>query len=413
MPHRAALALETRRLPLWAGRTTALLGIVLVAFSLRQAVAALSPIVGDIRTDIPLSGIDVGLLGTLPPILFAVSGVFAPRIARVTGLDGGMLLALVLITAGHLVRASAPGFAVLLVGSVVSFAGTGVGNVLLPSLVRRYFPDRVALLTAVYACIVGVSTAVPAALAAPAAERFGWRVSLGLWSATSVAALIPWLLLLLRARRESRSDAVPSEAPAPSVITRLWRSRTAVSIAILFSASAVCTYAGFAWLPQILIDRAGSTPTEAGLLLALTGLVSVPLALVAPLLVARLRSVGWLIAAGVASFAVGYLGLLLAPAPLTVAWVVFVGCGSLLFPVCLVLINTRTRTHGGTVALSGFAQGVAYALGALGPLLVGVLHDASGGWTLPLLLLLGVALVAIVPAVTLARPSFIEDELLR
>lgn len=405
--------LESRRLPLWAGRTTALLGIVLVAFSLRQAVAALSPIVGDVQADIPLSGIDIGLLGTLPPILFAISGFLAPRAARLTGLDGGMLLALVLITAGHLVRASAPGFGVLLAGSVVSFAGTGIGNVLLPSLVRRYFPDRVALLTAVYACIVGVSTAVPAALAAPAAERFGWRVSLGLWSATSIVALIPWLVLLVRTRRQPDPGTVAGASPAASAISRVWRSRTAVSIAILFSASAVCTYAGFAWLPQILIDRAGSTPTAAGLLLALTGLVSVPMALVAPLLVARLRSVGWLIAAGVASFAVGYLGLLVAPTTLTAVWVVFVGCGSILFPVCLVLINTRTRTHGGTVALSGFAQGVAYALGALGPLLVGVLHDVSGGWTVPLLLLLGVALVALVPAVTLARPTHVEDELLR
>ncbi|GAA4267591.1 CynX/NimT family MFS transporter [Frondihabitans peucedani] len=405
--------LESRRLPLWAGRTTALLGIVLVAFSLRQAVAALSPIVGDVQADIPLSGIDIGLLGTLPPILFAISGLLAPRAARLTGLDGGMLLALVLITAGHLVRASAPGFGVLLAGSVVSFAGTGIGNVLLPSLVRRYFPDRVALLTAVYACIVGVSTAVPAALAAPAAERFGWRVSLGLWSATSIVALIPWLVLLVRTRRQPDPGTVAGASPAASAISRVWRSRTAVSIAILFSASVVCTYAGFAWLPQILIDRAGSTPTAAGLLLALTGLVSVPMALVAPLLVARLRSVGWLIAAGVASFAVGYLGLLLAPTTLTAVWVVFVGCGSILFPVCLVLINTRTRTHGGTVALSGFAQGVAYALGALGPLLVGVLHDVSGGWTVPLLLLLGVALVALVPAVTLARPTHVEDELLR
>jgi CP family cyanate transporter-like MFS transporter len=162
--------LESRRLPLWAGRTAALLGIVLVAFTLRQAVAAVSPIIGDIRTDFPVSNLDVGLLGTLPPLLFAVSGFTAPRVARRLGLDGGMVLALVLITVGHLVRAVAPGVAMLLVGSILAFAGTGVGNVLLPSVVRRYFPDRVALLTAVYACIVGVSTAVPAALAAPIAQ---------------------------------------------------------------------------------------------------------------------------------------------------------------------------------------------------------------------------------------------------
>ena len=403
---------DPRVLPLWAGRTAALLGIVLVAFTLRQAVAAISPIVGDIRVDIPISDIGVGVLGTLPPVLFAVSGFLAPRVARALGLDGGIVLALVLITAGHLVRAFAPGFAVLLVGSVLAFAGTGVGNVLLPAIVRRYFPDRVALLTAVYACIVGVSTAVPAALAAPIAEQSGWRFSLGVWSVTSVVALVPWLVVLGRERRQ-RLAAVAVETPPAALVTRLWRSRVAVSITVMFSASAICTYAAFAWLPEILGDIAGTTPTEGGVLLALTGIVSVPGALLAPLLVARLRNVGWLIAAGIASFALGYLGLLLAPAPLTLLWVLLIGSGSILFPVSLVLINGRTRTQAGTVALSGFAQGIAYALGALGPLLVGLLHDASGGWTLPLLFLLAVTLVTTIPAITLSRPAFVEDELAR
>nr|BFF21302.1 hypothetical protein GCM10025730_48230 [Promicromonospora thailandica] len=277
-------------LPIWAGRTAALLGIVLVAFTLRQAVAAISPILDAIRTDIPISNIGVGLLGTLPPILFATSGFVAPRIARGTGLDGGIVLALVLMTAGHLVRSFAPGVVVLLVGSVVAFAGTGIGNVLLPSIVRRYFPDRIALLTAVYSCIVGVSTAVPAALAAPLAEQVGWRFSLGIWSVTSVVALVPWLLVIARERRRRLADAV--EPPRPARATRLWRSRAALSITAVFSTSTICTYAVFAWLPEILGDVAGSTPTEAGVLLAVTGLISVPGALVAPLLAERLRNVG-------------------------------------------------------------------------------------------------------------------------
>jgi MFS transporter, CP family, cyanate transporter len=404
---------EHRPFPLWAGRATALLGIVLVALTLRQAVAAISPILGDIRVDIPISNLGVGLLGTLPPILLAASGFIAPRVARGFGLDGGIVLALSLTTLGHLVRAFAPGFAVLVLGSVVALAGTGIGNVLLPPIVRRYFPDRVALLTAVYACIVGVSTAVPAAVAAPVAEQTGWRFSLGIWSVTSAVALVPWLVLIARERRRRLIDADAVESPPPALVTRLWRSRVAVSITVVFSSSAICTYAAFAWLPEILGDIAGSTPTEAGVLLAVTGIISAPIALIAPLLVARVHNVAWLIAAGIASFGLGYLGLLLAPATLTLLWVLLIGSGSILFPVCLVLINVRTRTQGGTVALSGFAQGVAYALGALGPLLVGLLHDVSGGWTPPLLFLLAVALVATVPAITLARPAFVEDELAR
>ncbi|KQO05426.1 ABC transporter permease [Agreia sp. Leaf244] len=400
-----------RRLPIWAGRTAALLGIMLVAFSLRQAVAAISPILGDIRADIPISSLGVGLLGTLPPVLFAASGFIAPRVARGIGLDGGIVLSLLLMTSGHIVRAVSPNFAVLVVGSIVAFAGTGIGNVLLPSIVRRYFPDRVAVLTAVYACIVGVSTAVPAALAAPVADETGWRFSLGIWSVTSAIALVPWLVILFRQRRQQLDDALSREAPTPALVTHLWRSRVALSITLAFSTSTICTYAAFAWLPEILVDIAGSTPTEAGILLAVTGLISVPGSLVAPLLVSRLRNVAWLIGVGIASFVLGYLGLLFAPDALTLLWVLLIGSGSILFPVSLVLINVRTRTHAGTVALSGFAQGTAYALGALGPLLVGLLHDLSDGWILPLLFLVAVALVAILPAITLAKLAFVEDEL--
>jgi len=404
---------DPRRLPLWAGRTAALLGIVLVAFSLRQAVAAVSPILGDIRTDIPLSDLDVGWLGTLPPLLFAASGFIAPRIARGLGLDRGIVVASLLMTAGHLLRAFAPGIAVLIIGSVIAFAGTGIGNVLLPSIVRRYFPDRVALLTAVYACVVGVSTAVPAALAAPLAEQSGWRFSLGIWSLTSIGALVPWVVVIMRERRQRAADPVTVDVASPSVVIGLWRSRVALSITLAFSTSTILTYASFAWLPDMLGDLAGTTPTEGGVLLAVTGLVSVPGALLAPLLVARFRNVGWLIAVGVVSFVLGYLGLLVVPTPLTLLWVLLVGLGSILFPVCLVLINARTGTAAGTVALSGFAQGIAYALGALGPLLVGLLHDVSGTWTLPLLFLIAIALFAIIPAITLARPGLVEDELAR
>ena len=404
---------DPRRLPLWAGRTAALLGIVLVAFSLRQAVAAVSPILGDIRTDIPLSDLDVGWLGTLPPLLFAASGFIAPRIARGLGLDRGIVVASLLMTAGHLLRAFAPGIAVLIIGSVIAFAGTGIGNVLLPSIVRRYFPDRVALLTAVYACVVGVSTAVPAALAAPLAEQSGWRFSLGIWSLTSIGALVPWVVVIMRERRQRAADPVTVDVASPSVVVGLWRSRVALSITLAFSTSTILTYASFAWLPDMLGDLAGTTPTEGGVLLAVTGLVSVPGALLAPLLVARFRNVGWLIAVGVVSFVLGYLGLLVVPTPLTLLWVLLVGLGSILFPVCLVLINARTGTAAGTVALSGFAQGIAYALGALGPLLVGLLHDVSGTWTLPLLFLIAIALFAIIPAITLARPGLVEDELAR
>jgi MFS transporter, CP family, cyanate transporter len=137
----------------------------------------------------------------------------------------------------------------------------------------------------------------------------------------------------------------------------------------------------------------------------------VPAALIVPVLATRLTNVGLLVHAGIACFVLGYLGLLLAPASVPILWVALIGSGPLIFPACLVLINLRSRTQEGAVALSGFVQAVGYAIGALGPLLIGFLHDLTGGWSLALLVLIGTALACTFTAVLLRKPVFVEDDL--
>jgi len=412
------------RLPLWAGhiwagRALALVGILLVALSLRTAVTAISPIIAEIRDDIPLTSVGIGILGMLPPIFFALSGFFGPLVSRRLGLEGAIVASIVLMVVGHVLRAASGSFAVLLVGSAVTLLGVGVCNVMLPPVVKRYFPDRIGFVTATYATLMSVSTALPSLLAVPVSDAAGWRFSLAIWAAVAGTALVPWLMLLTRHRRQSAVDLVAEddsdavEAPDAALEGRLWRSPVAIAIAITFSVSTVNAYAAFAWLPEILVDISGVTPAVAGSLLAVLAIANFPGSIAAPILVSRLRSPLWIIVAGVLLFVAGYLGLLLAPGTLTVVWVVFIGMGPILFPVCLVLINTRTRSHTGSVALSGFAQGVGYTVGAFGPLLVGVLHDATGGWTVPLAFLLATALVAVVGAVLLAKPGYVEDQLAR
>jgi CP family cyanate transporter-like MFS transporter len=401
----------------WRGRIVALVGVVTVAFSLRTAVTAISPIIDQIRGDIPITDVGIGLIGMLPPIFFALSGFLGPLVSRRLGLEGAILASVAVMVVGHLVRASSGSFSVLLVGSAVTLVGVGVCNVMLPPVVKRYFPGRIGMVTAGYATLMSVSTALPSLLAVPLADSIGWRFSLAIWAAVAGTALVPWIVLLTRHRRAAAVAALDAstavESPDGALERRLWHSPVAVAITITFSVSTVNAYASFAWLPQILVDIVGATPGEAGSLLAVYAIAGLPASIVAPILVSRLKSPARVILAGVLFFAAGYLGLLLAPAPLTVLWVLLIGLGPILFPVCLVLINIRTRSHTGSVALSGFAQGIGYTVGALGPLLVGVLHDASGGWTLPLSFLFATSLVAVVGAVVLSRPGLVEDQLAR
>lgn len=395
---------------LWAGRTLALLGILLVALNLRSAVASLSPIITEVSTDIPLSAVTVGVLGSLPPVCFAVFGIFTPTFTRRMGLEGMLLIALAAMLAGHLLRGMAGSLGWLLLGSVVVFAGLGIGNVLLPPLVKKYFPDRIGLLTSLYATALSLSALTPPLVAVPLADAAGWRVSLGIWSVVALAALVPWVTMLARHRIAS-GGAPAIEVVARPVRGRIWRSPVAWAIAAIFATSSMNAYAMFAWLPQLLRDTAGVSPAQAGILLSLYAAMGLPAGLVIPVLTARIRNVAVLVYVGGALFLVGTFGLLLVPSVMPWLWVSLAGLGPLYFPLALVLINLRTRTHEGAVALSGFVQGIGYTLGALGPLLVGLLHETTGGWMWPLLVLLVPVVASIFAAMVVGRPHMLEDDL--
>lgn len=404
-----------RPLPLWRGRVVALAAIILLALNLRTAVAAISPIAEQIGVDVELTSVSLGLIGMLPPVLFATAGFIAPVIARRIGFEATLVIAISVMIVGHLSRSLADGFLGLFLGSAAALIAMGMGNILMPPVVKRYFPDRIGLVTALYFTLMSISTAVPAVLAVPIADTLGWRLSVGVWSVLAAMALIPWIALLAGHRRAMSAAASEdsSELPQPGAVSRLWRSPIALALSLAMAVSSLSAYACFAWLPTILGDTAGTTTAGAGALLALFSVAGFPAGIIAPMLVQRLRNPGWIVQGAVVLFVVGYLGLLLAPSVLTWLWVLLVGSGTILFPVTLALINTRTTSTQNSASLSGFVQGIGYTVGATGPLIVGVLHDSTGGWTVPLIALLVTSLSAIVAGIVLARPGTVEDELER
>ncbi|WP_375386621.1 MFS transporter [uncultured Microbacterium sp.] len=397
---------------LWQGRALALVGIVLYAFALRVAVASLSPVIDHITADFPMSPGVIGLIGTAPPVCYAIFGLLTPQLERRFGLERLALVATAVVAVGLVVRMLAWDSVSLLLATTLIFAAVGVGNVTLPPLVKTYFPDRIGLMTTVYTTTMAIATFVPPLVAVPVADSAGWRISLGMWAVFAVAGIVPWIALLVRRGAATAGDAETDavEVPNPRVFGRMWRLPLAWATTGLMAVSSITAYSCFAWLPTILIDTAGVTPATAGALLSLFALIGLPCSLIVPMLVARYRLVRPLVALAVASGLAGAAGLLWALATATWLWVVLIGTVPLLFPLVLVLLSLRTRTHEASVALSGFTQSFGYAIAAIFPVSFGILHSATGSWSAPLILLMLVFASAIPSGIVISRPRTVEDE---
>ncbi|HET7414294.1 MAG TPA: MFS transporter [Arthrobacter sp.] len=428
--------LSASRLPVgetgrFRGRFLVLAGILLFGITLRMAVTAVSPLISQIGEDITLTAATIGLLGTLPTATFAVFGFMTPYVIRWASLERLLGIAIAAAVLGQVGRALVSGTVPFMVLSVVALAGLGAGNVLLPPLVKKYFPDKIGLLTALYSTSLALGTALPPQFAVPVAGAVGWRFSIAMWAAFSLVAAVPWIGLVWGQRRRDDGGALqepdaagrnaagasapdtgttaatPSDSEARMRIN-LWKSPLALGLTFMFGCTSLQTYAMFAWLPQMLTE-AGLSPGQAGSMLALFGVLGLPLSLLVPIIAARMRNPFPAVMVFLSCFVAGYTGLLLVPEQTTWLWVVLVGLGPGTFPMALVMINLRTRTHVGAGALSGFGQGVGYALACSGPLLFGILEAATGSWLASFAFLGGTLVLLGIGSFIACRPVMLED----
>jgi MFS transporter, CP family, cyanate transporter len=381
------------------------LGLVVLALNLRPAAVSVGPVLDDIRDTLDMSGPTAGLLTTLPVLCFAVFGSLAPWFGRALGVHRVMLVALVVTAAGLVIRAAAHSTPVFIAATVPALAGMATANVLIPSLVKLHFPYRIGQLTAVYSTALAIGLTGASVLTVPIANLTGsWREGLGSWAVLAAVAAIPWLGLI-------RHDVRPTVERGGAISTRLlMHSSLAWTMAVFFGLQSLQAYAVFGWLPQIFRD-AGYSASTAGLLLGITTAISIPISLLLPGLVVRSRHQGRLIIGLCATYVVGYLGLIVAASTVPWLWALLIGIGTGVFPLVLTLIGLRARTSEGTAALSGFAQSIGYLIAGIGPFMMGVLNSATGGWTVPLIVLLVLLVPQALSGLMVARERYLEDEL--
>ncbi|MFC5800709.1 CynX/NimT family MFS transporter [Streptomyces formicae] len=390
-----------------------LVGLVLAALNLRPAITSLGPLLEEVQNGLHMSGSVAGVVTSVPPLCFALFGLAAPRLARRFGAAAIVCAGMAAIATGLLVRpfaGSTPGF---LAASALALMGIAVSNILMPVIVKRYFPERIGSVTGLYSMALSLGTALAAAATVPMTEALGgsWQAGLAVWAGVAAVAVGPWLLLL-RDREGTGTTSTAAARPrddrsAPAL--RITRSRTAWALACFFGLQATGAYVAMGWLPQIFRD-AGVPPGTAGVLLAVTMVMGVPLAFVIPRLATRFSHQGPIVVALGLCGLTGYAGLYFAPAAGAWAWALLLGISNCAFPLALTMIGMRARTGAGVVRLSAFAQSTGYLLSIPGPLLVGVLYQHSGGWELPLALMAALMLPQITVGSLAGRDRTIEDE---
>lgn len=377
-----------------------LVGVLLIATNLRAAITSLGPILSLVQADQGLSSVAASVLVSVPLIAFAVCSPIAPKVAAKLGLERALGAAVLLLAVGILLRSTPPQL-LLWIGTVVLGVAIAILNVLLPALVKRDFPTRIGPITGTYTAVQSGVAAIAAGVAVPLAgqQSGGWRLSLGIWAGLALVALGVFLPQL------RRSVAAPALARATGA-ARPWTSALAWQVTLFMGLQSLAFYVLVTWLSSIE-QAAGISSVTAGfhqLLFNLSGLAG---SLVCSALIHRLPDQRVVAVVGSLLLTTALTGLLVAPG-VAVVWAVLAGfAGGITLALALSLFGLRTRDYADAGALSGMAQSAGYTLAALGPIVIGAIHDVASSWTPALGVLIGLALVQTVFGGLASRPRTI------
>lgn len=368
-----------------------LVAVILIGFNLRGPMVAIAPVIDVISNGLGLSSAEAGLLTSLPVLCFALVTPLASLVIGRVGPNVAVSLTLAGVVLGTIIRSigTTPS---LVTGTVVLGLFITIGNVVMPVVIRRDFPpNRVGIATGTYTAALNVGSTMTTLGTAPLAAWLGWQAALNAWLVLALAAGIVWTCAVGWRSALGRPDRQLGPVRAVEVPghrrTRTF-TFTAVLLALAFGGQAFGYYGMTAWLPQLLAQEVNLSREAAGVSSSFFQLSAVVGAFGVPLLAHRI---------GVHRTAV-ILGVLWVPVPVGLAiaphlWALWIlsggvaqGGGITILFTLVVMVSTDAR-H--ARQLSAFVQGIGYGLAALSPTVVGAAHDATGGWTVPMIVIGG------------------------
>ena len=385
--------------------TLLVVAVAAAGLNLRTAITSLPPLFPDLQTQLHLSTATLSLLAATPVICFGVVSAFTAWLNRRYGEEMILLVALVLLTAGLLLRGVAPGV-MLFPGTALAASAIAVLNVLLSSMAKRRWPERAGLLIGIYLTTLSAGAILSSLLSVPLYDSSGSvQLALGVWAVPAALAVLLWLPQL-RYRTVGLAPAAADGAvvaPARAGV-KVYRYALTWQVTAFMALQSLLYYAVLSWLPTIFQDR-GDSAVTAGNLLALMGVGNLTTSLLVPVLAHRRPSQRGLVVPSLIGTAAGLAGCLWAPLGSAPFWVLVLGVsqGSCL-GLAIFFMLARAPDAGVAASLSAFAQSVGYLVASAGPLMVGLLHSATGSWNLPVVLLLVLCAAELATGLLAGRP---------
>ncbi|NFS06484.1 MFS transporter [Clostridium botulinum] len=384
-----------------------IIGIIFIAANLRAPLTSVGPLVKFIRDNLHISNTLAGMITTLPLFAFALFSPVAPRLGRKFGVELVLLLSVIFLTVGIILR-SLSGVAGLFIGTAIIGLAISVANVLIPSLIKRDFPEKIGVMTGVYSISMNTFGAIASGISVPIATRLGlkWSEALGIWGILSFISIILWL------PQVKRNDGEASKGhKADSSNVSLWKSSLAWQVTLFMGLQSLVFYSMVAWMPEILMQK-GMSSNKAGWMLSLMQLALIPFTFIVSVLAGRRSNQRSLVISGCLFILIGILGLLYGSSQFVFLWIIILGIGGgFAFSLSMMFFSLRTENSNEAAQLSGMAQSLGYLLAAFGPILFGFLHDATNSWKVPLQTLIGITVLLFIFGLGASRNRYVGSSL--
>ena len=380
------------------------IGIVLIASTLRAPLTAVGPVIENIQSDLKINHVLAGFITTIPLIIFGLVSMWVTRILKRFEMTHILFVAVIVTIIGLVIRISGD-LLMFVIGTIIIGVSIAFCNVTLPAYAKQYFPLQIGLITGIYSATMNFTAGLGGGLSYPLSQVSGWdyRLSLSFWVVFAVVAILFWLPQL----KVKDKPALQRDAHA---VYPIIKSKLAWAVALLMAFQSMSFYCIVAWYPSILISK-GISPETAGYMLMLNQFAQLPMTFTFPIIAAKMKNQRRLIQMITLLFLIGFSLLWSQHVMLLILAMIFSGLAiGACFSLCMTLFSIRAKTTQGSMQLSGFGQSVGYWIAALGPFLMGALYDYSKNWNSAIVMFLIMTVIICLVGHYATRATVIEDE---